>query len=154
MGEEADVAAVSRAAENLERAVREALDELTEDAKDAAAIVRDSAMPAPFDYDDDYDPIKNRKMKCEDPDEENPKDHRVNKNDCKSAGVRVRTAEENARAHWEASRRGLGGGGRAGGGALVAEALQAAAAAEMRNRARAIGVDRGGFTSNSMIAVA
>ena len=98
-----DVAAVSRAAENLERAVREALDELTEDAKDAAAIVRDSAMPAPFDYDDDYDPIKNRKMKCEDPDEENPKDHRVNKNDCKSAGVRVRTAEENARARVETS---------------------------------------------------
>ena len=98
-----EIAAVSRAARNLERAVREALDELAEDAKDAAAIVLDSAMPPPFEYDDDYDPIKNRKGKCEDPEEENPKDHRVNKNDCKSAGVRVRTAEQTARARVETS---------------------------------------------------
>ena len=98
-----EIAAVSRAARNLERAIREALDELAEDAKDAAAIVLDSAMPPPFEYDDEYDPIKNRKGKCEDPEEENPKDHRVNKNDCKSAGVRVRTAEQTARARVETS---------------------------------------------------
>ena len=60
-------------------------------------------MPPPFEYDDDYDPIKNRKGKCEDPEEENPKDHRVNKNDCTSAGVRVRTAEQTARARVETS---------------------------------------------------
>ena len=45
---------------------------------DAAQIVKKSAMPAFFDYDDDYDPILNRKMKCEDPDLGAPKDHRVN----------------------------------------------------------------------------
>ena len=42
-----EIAAVSRAARNLERAIREALDELAEDVKDAAAIVLDSAMPLP-----------------------------------------------------------------------------------------------------------
>ena len=54
-------------------------------------------MPAFFDYDDDYDPILNRKMKCEDPDLEIPKDHRVNALDCASAGTRIRAAEEEAR---------------------------------------------------------
>ena len=98
---ETEVVAVTRAAETLAIRVMESLDDLREDAKDAAAIVRTSAMPAHFDYDEDYDPIKNRKGKCEDPDDEIPKDHRVNKLDCKSAGVRVRTAEENARARVE-----------------------------------------------------
>ena len=48
-------------------------------------------------YDEDYDPILNRKMKCEDPDLEIPKDHRINALDCASAGTRIRSAEEEAR---------------------------------------------------------
>ena len=89
--------AVETAAVSLEIATREALDDAKEDARDASQIVKKSAMPAFFDYDEDYDPILNRKMKCEDPDLEIPKDHRVNALDCASAGTRIRSAEEEAR---------------------------------------------------------
>ena len=92
-----ELRAVETAATTLEIETREALDDAREDARDAAQIVKKSAMPAFFDYDDDYDPILNRKMKCEDPDLEIPKDHRVNALDCASAGTRIRAAEEEAR---------------------------------------------------------
>ena len=92
-----EIRAVELAATTFEIETREALDDAREDARDAAQIVKKSAMPAFFDYDDDYDPILNRKMKCEDPDLEIPKDHRVNALDCASAGTRIRAAEEEAR---------------------------------------------------------
>ena len=93
----AELVAVETAAATLEIATREALDDAKEDARDASQIVKKSAMPAFFDYDEDYDPILNRKMKCEDPDLEIPKDHRINALDCASAGTRIRSAEEEAR---------------------------------------------------------
>ena len=101
----AEVRAVAEAAAALEILTREALDDAREDARDAAQIVKKSAMPAFFDYDEDYDPVLNRKGKCEDPDLEIPKDHRVNALDCASAGTRVRSAEEAARGEVETALR-------------------------------------------------
>ena len=92
---------MTRAAETLAIRVMESLDDLRGGREGRRGRRQTSAMPAHFDYDEDYDPIKNRKGKCEDPDDEIPKDHRVNKLDCKSAGVRMLTAEENARARVE-----------------------------------------------------
>jgi|TARA_B110000967_G_scaffold53176_1_gene54488 hypothetical protein len=68
--------------QSFEILVKEALGDLEEDAKDAAAFVKKTAMPPFFDYDEDYDPLLNRLGKCEDPDLEVPKDHRVNALDC------------------------------------------------------------------------
>lgn len=77
--------------------ITEAMDDMREDAKDAAQIVKKSALPAFFDYDEDYEPILNRKGKCEDPDLEIPRDHRVNALDCANAGTRIKSAEQEAR---------------------------------------------------------
>ena len=62
------------------------------------------------------------------------------------------TAEESARVHYEHARRGRDAASGLG-GAVSADLAKTVAAAEMRNRARAIGVNRTGLASSSMIEI-
>ena len=95
-----DLRVLASAAKDLETAVRDALDDLTEDAKDAAAMVKVTAAPPKWEPPPGYK--KKVKIATTDPDElEGPQDRLITDEDLVAAGARIRKAEKMARMNVE-----------------------------------------------------
>ena len=91
-----DLRALASSAKDLETAVRDALDDLTEDAKDASAMVKVTAAPPKWEPPPGYK--KKVKIATTDPDElEGPQDRLITDEDLVAAGARIRKAEKTAR---------------------------------------------------------
>ena len=91
-----DLRVLGAAAEDLETAIRDALDDLTEDAKDAANMVKVTAAPPKFIPPPGYK--KKVKIATTDPDElEGPQDRLITDEDLAVVGAKIRKAEKMAR---------------------------------------------------------